>query len=90
MRRVYPGVAELAAAIGDALDAELVYGPEVVQEMIYFLCRGLLENPRTGGQHLLTQLKMWYLEGALSQTAFSILMLHATALIDACIREETL
>lgn len=83
LRQTHPEVAELAAAISEALDAEVVFDPEVAREMIYVLCRRLLQNRQAGGGHLLAQLKMWYLEGALSQTAFSLLTLHTTALIDA-------
>ncbi|VVN98185.1 hypothetical protein [Pseudomonas fluorescens] len=83
LRQVDPDIAELAAAISDALDAEGVDNPEVAQEIIYWLCRRVHQHPHAGGPPLLALLKTWYLEGALSQTAFSILTLHATALIDA-------
>jgi len=83
LRQVNPDLAEFAAAISDALDGERVYAPDVVQQMIYWLCRRVQQNPQIGGPPLLAQLKRWYLDGALSQTAFSILTMHATALIHA-------
>lgn len=83
LRQVAPDVAELAAAIRDAVDAERVYDADVAQEIIYWLCRRMHQHPHAGGLPLLAQLKAWYLEGALSQRAFSLLTVHATALINA-------
>ena len=83
LRQVAPDVAELAAAISDAVDVERVYDADVAQEIIYGLCRRVHQHPYAGGLPLLAQLKTWYLEGALSPTAFSLLTVHATALINA-------
>ncbi len=47
-------------------------------------CAAACTNIRTqGGYPLLAQLKTWYLEGTSSPTAFSLLTVHATALINA-------
>lgn len=83
LRQVAPDVAELAAAISDAVDAERVYDADVAQEIIYGLCLCVHQHPHAGGLPLLAQLKTWYLKGALNPTAFSLLTVHATALINA-------
>lgn len=81
LRQVAPHLAELATAIRDALDEEVEYDHAATQAMLIRLCRRAHQNPHAGGLLLLDQLKRWHLEGALSQTAFSFLMLHATALL---------
>jgi len=65
------------------VDAERVYDADVAQEIIYGLCLCVHQHPHAGGLPLLAQLKTWYLEGALNPTAFSLLTVHATALINA-------
>ena len=67
LRQVAPDVAELAAAISDAVDDERVYDLDIAQEIIYGLCRRVHQHPHAGGLQLLAQLKTWYLEGALSR-----------------------
>lgn len=83
LREVAPHLAELAAGINDALEAEGVYDPDVDQAMLIRLCQGLYQNPHAGGIPLLDQLKHWYLQGALSQKVFSLLTVHVTILICA-------
>jgi hypothetical protein len=82
MRQETPGLAELAAAITDALDEEKVEAANAARQLLYLMCL-VRQNPYIGGPLLLAQLQVWYLEGALSQGAFSLLTPHATALICA-------
>lgn len=81
LRQVAPHLAEFATAISDALDEKVAYDSAATQATLIRLSSYVHQNPHAGGLPLLDQLKRWYLEGALSQKAFSLLTLHATALL---------